>query len=244
MGRRPARRPSQPSQVRPLSQAEAIPPQRSMHSHAPPGRSPGAAFSWSVLACAAPGLRGPEPALARYRRCAMSPGGQESVAVDRAAATADETAEAEQHHGQPLPAGHPRAADRWRFPARRQLRGMAAFIASRARSIAEAHGPPSTARSASPQSRDAGGSARSFRGSQHRAHPDQRGLGFPDAHRREFFLLLALGVIQDHPLEFGEHAVELRAGHVHRLQDAEHPGGLSFPPGSGHRRPPPRRPGS
>jgi hypothetical protein len=38
-------------------------------------------------------------------------------------------------------------------------------------------------------------------------------------------LLLALGVIQDHSLEFGEHAVELRAGHVHRLQDAEHPGG-------------------
>jgi hypothetical protein len=49
-----------------------------------------------------------------------------------------------------------------------------------------------------------------LRGSQHRAYPDQRGLAFPGAHKREFFLLLALGVIQDHPLEFGEHAVELR----------------------------------
>ena len=78
-----------------------------------------------------------------------------------------------------------------------------------------------------------------LRSSQHRAHPDQRGLAFPGAHRREFFLLLTLGVIQDHPLEFGEHAVELRAGHVHRLQDAEHPGGLPFllVPGIGDRRP-------
>jgi hypothetical protein len=78
-----------------------------------------------------------------------------------------------------------------------------------------------------------------LRSSQHRAHPDQRGLAFPGAHRREFFLLLVLGVIQDHPLEFSEHAVELRAGHVHRLQDAEHPGGLPFllVPGIGDRRP-------
>ena len=116
---------------------------------------------------------------------------------------------------------------------------MAAFIASRARSIAEAHGPTIHCAIGEPAVEGCGWVGAVFSAARSTAPIPTSVDWHSRAHRREFFLLLTLGVIQDHLLEFGEHAVELRAGYVHRLQNAEHPGGLLFllVPGIGDRRP-------
>ena len=63
-----------------------------------------------------------------------------------------------------------------------------------------------------------------FHGAQRPAHRQQRALVFAGAHERELVLLLVAGMIENRSLERGEIPIELRAGHVHHLQDSQGPG--------------------